>query len=270
MNADPSSASNPAPAGPTSSLVGRLANVFVAPGDVFAEVKASPVCHANWYVPAIVFVLASWCAAGLIFSQPTIRQQMEDVQEQAMQKQFQKQIDAGKMTQAQADQIKANAANIGGMFQKIALLVAPIFSAGVLPFWGGFVLWAGATLIFKQPIDFMKAVEVSGLALVIVAAGALARGLLAAAMGNMFVSVGPALLLNPFDATNPIHTTLLSVEIFGLWSLAVKSVGLAKLANTSLAKAAAWVFGVWIALAGGMLALGLAAQRLAAGLAGQH
>ncbi|HEU5069255.1 MAG TPA: YIP1 family protein [Verrucomicrobiae bacterium] len=255
---------------PSSRLASRLLNVLVAPGDVFAEVKAMALCHANWLVPAALFLLASWCAAAILFSQEAIRQQMVDVQDRAMQQQFQKQIDAGKMTQAQADQIKASTARFAGIGQMIGGFVAPVFAAGVKVFWGGFIVWVGACFIFKRPVEYLKAVEVSGLSLVILAIGALVKGLLGAALGNLFASPGPVLLLKSFDPTNPLHTSLVGLDVFTLWALVVVSIGLAKLCEVSVVKGMAWVIGVWVVITGAWLGFALGMQKAVATLTGAH
>jgi len=259
-----------APEPAATSLTSRLVNVFVAPGEVFAEIKSSPINHANWWVPALLLVGASWIAAALMFSQPAIKQQMAEMQEKAVQQQFQSQIDSGKMTQAQVDQLKAQAAKFAGIGQAIGGFVGPVFQAVMTPFWGGFVIWLGGLLVFRQRFPYMKAVEAVGLTLAVLTVGAIVKGLLCMATGNMFASVGPALLLKDFNASNPLHTTLLMVDVFTVWGLVLRGVGLAELAGTSFAKAAAWVLGVWIVLSGSMLGVSLGAQKLFSSLQGQH
>ncbi len=180
----------PSPAGaPASSLGARLMNIFVTPGDVFAEVRDSPVRHANWYVPALLFLLASWFAAALMLSQDSIRHQLAEAQDQAIQKQFQKQIDAGTITQAQVDQKKIEISKFAGIGTTVGFFVSPLFVAGAAPFWGGFVIWTGAVWLFKRPVHFLKAVEVVGLAMVIEAVGALVKGLLCAGMGSLVAAL---------------------------------------------------------------------------------
>jgi len=253
---------------PSPGLFSRLANIFVSPGEVFAAVKDAPVVHANWVAPAIAFVLVSWLVAGLMFSSENIQQEMREVQRVAMQKQFQKFIDQGKMTQAQVDQTIGQTEHLSGVVQTISGVVMPVVSAGVLPFWGGFVLWAGSHLMMRRPFPFMKGVELAGLTLVIGALGALVKGLLCVAKGTMFTGVGAVLLLDPYDPTNQVHNSLALVEVFAVWALAVKSIGLARLCEGSFMKAAVWVFGVWLALTGGMLGIAWAVQRAVATMNG--
>lgn len=251
-----------------SSLTSRLTNVFVSPGDVYAEVKASPVCHANWWVPGLVLVLASWCAAALMFSQPSIKQQIIEIQEKTLQGRFQPQIDSGKMTQAQVDQIKAQSARFAGIGQWVGGIGGPLIQAAITPFWGGLILWAGAMWIFKRPFEFLKGVEVVGLAMMVMAVGALIKGLLCTAMGTLYATPGPGLLVRDFEPTNPAHNMLMALDVFGIWVLALRAVGLAKLSDISLAKAAAWVFGVWIVFTVGMLTFSWAVQKLVGRLTG--
>lgn len=49
----------PAPANSplSTSLIARWLNVFVTPGEVFEEVKASPPASSNWLVPLLLSCL---------------------------------------------------------------------------------------------------------------------------------------------------------------------------------------------------------------------
>jgi hypothetical protein len=255
----------PSPVSAETSLVSRLTNVFIAPGEVFAEVQASPVRHANWLVAALVFVLLSWCGSAVMFSQESVRHQLQETQEQAMRKQFQKQIDAGQMTQAQVDQIVAQT----GRFTQVGVIVGgtigPLFGGAIAPFLGGFMLWALGRWVFKRPFDFLKGVEASGLTLVVTGLGMLVKGLLCAAMGSMFVSPGLILLVKEYDATNLAHTLLLTFDAFAIWGTVLSAVALAKLAQAGLVKALVCVAIVTFTLTGGMLTMSWAVQRAFSG-----
>jgi len=85
------------------SLGSRLLNVFATPGDVFQEVKNSPPSTANWLVPAIILLVVSWVSLWLIFSQDSIKHQLSEITEQAIQKQ----IERTHMSEQQADQARA-------------------------------------------------------------------------------------------------------------------------------------------------------------------
>ena len=85
---------------PASSLAGRLLNVFAAPGDVFDEIRTSTPSTANWLVPLLLTCLVGIGYVFAVFSQESILQSMRETQEKTMQKQ----VDARKLTQQQADQ----------------------------------------------------------------------------------------------------------------------------------------------------------------------
>jgi len=259
-----------APASSQSSLAARLTNVLVSPGEVYAEVKSSPVCHANWWVPGLLFVLASWCAAALMFSNPGIKQQMADMQDKVLQQRFQPQIDSGKMTQAQADQVKASTTKLTGIVQIVGGFVGPMINAAATPFWGGFLLWLGGTWIFRRPFDYMKGVEAVGLTMVVLAVGALVKGLLCTAMGSLFAAPSPILLVKDYDPTNALHNSLIMLDVFVIWGLVLRAVGLAKLSDISLAKAAAWAVGIWVFLTGGLFTVSWGFQKLLGAMTGQH
>ena len=70
-----------------SSLFVRLTNVYAAPGELFDEVKASPVKTSNWLVPVILACIAIVTFNLALFSQEGIVRELRETQERAMQKQ---------------------------------------------------------------------------------------------------------------------------------------------------------------------------------------
>jgi hypothetical protein len=81
-------------------------------------------------------------------------------------------------------------------------------------------------------------------------------------MGNLFASPSLALFLKQFDPQNPAHALLAIVNIMTFWVLAVRSVGLARLAQAGFARAAAWIFGIWAIQTALLTGLSFGAQRL--------
>src|ERR1043166_4748325 len=87
----PAPASQPdTPKSPATSLPARLMNVFAAPGEVFAEIRAAPVSAANWLVPALLIIVVGWTAAWLIFSQESFLHQVTEIADKAIEKQIEK------------------------------------------------------------------------------------------------------------------------------------------------------------------------------------
>jgi hypothetical protein len=244
------------PPTPATSLAGRLMSVFAAPGDVFSEVKTAAPSVANWLVPAVLFMVLSWLSAGLIFSQPAIRQQISELSTKAIDRQVEK----GKLSSAQAEQARAAAEKFGGVGYKIGAVVAPICVAFISPFLGGLILWLVGSFALKGPFPYMKAVEVAGLSNMILALNVLVKTLLILITGNLFASTSLALLVKDFDPQNSFHSLLTMMDVMVLWLLTVRAIGLARLCGASVGKAALWIFGIWIVFTGAIIGFGAAVR----------
>lgn len=235
----------------------RLTGVFVTPGEVFDSVIAAPVAHSNWLLPALLFIVVSWCGAVLLFAHPGLKHQLQEIQEQAIQKQ----VESGKLTQQQADQIIQVTSKYAGVGAIIGGFAGPVIVGFASPFFWGLLLWL-AGLLFQRPFPYWKGVEAVGLSNTIAVLEAAAHWLLVAAMGNLFVSLSPALLFKGLEPTSFGYSALGAFSVIGLWCLGVRAVGLARLTGISFLAAAAWVFGTYYALVMGALAVGQMLQRL--------
>src|SRR5439155_23239604 len=88
---------------PSSSLLGGLANLYADPGEVFDEIKSAPASVTNWLVPVMLGCLVGVIYTLVAFSQESVLHSLRETQEARVRKQFQKQVDAGKMSREQAD-----------------------------------------------------------------------------------------------------------------------------------------------------------------------
>lgn len=240
-----------------SSLASRLVNVVVAPGELFDEVKAAPINLVNWFVPAVIFVVASWIAAALIFTQPNVQHQLRELQEQAMQKQVQ----SGRLSQAQADQALQATGKFAMIGALIGAVAGPVVMALVAPLFWGLLFWLVGNKAFGGDIPYFKAVEVVGLSGVIAAVDALVKGLLIVALGSLWVTPGPILLIKHYDPQNLGHLWIGLISLTVLWLLAVRALGLARVSGVSFGKAALVVFPLWFLVMGGMASAGVLVGR---------
>jgi len=238
---EPTSPGVETPPEPRSSLVARLMNVFAAPGEVFDEVKATPTTVMNWLAPAILAAVAGVVATLVIFSQPTILRQVREEQEKAMQQQ----VEAGKMTQQQADRSLEAMGKFTGPMMKIAGSAGAVVMSFARLFWWGLVLWLIAKWALKADIRYMKAVEIAGLSSLIITLGAIVELLLGVLLGKMIATVSPALFLKEFDPTSRVHFMLGAVNLFKLWAMVVLSLGLARLTGVPWGKATLLMLIYW-------------------------
>jgi hypothetical protein len=238
------------------SLGGRLFNVFATPGDVFQELKTTPVSTANWLVPALMLIVVSWLAAWLIFSQDSIKHQLSEITDQAIQKQ----IERTHISEQQAEQARAMGEKWAGISSKIGAVLAPVVGGFVTPFFWGLIVWLVGAKGLKGNFPYMKAVEVVGLANMIGVLEVIVKTLLVVGLGNLYAAPSLVLLVREFDPQNFVHSLLAAVNVMAFWLLAVRAIGLARLSGVSFGKAALWVFGIWVAYTGFFVGLAAVVQ----------
>ena len=203
---------------PPSSLIGRLLNVFAAPGDVFEELKTSKPMVANWLVPLLLACLTGVIYAFVVFSQENILRSLREAQEQ----QLQKQVDSGKMTKQQADQALEMMPTIMKIFGSAGAVVVNV----VMLFLGASVIWLLGRWRFKSSVSYRQSLEATGLAGVINVLGGIVMMLLAVMMGSMAMTPGPVLLVHEFDPANKVHRLLGQLNLITIWYIGVLALGL--------------------------------------------
>ena len=195
-------------------------------------------------------------AAWLIFSQDSIKHQLSEITDQAIQKQ----VERAHMSEQQAEQARAMGEKWAGISAKIGAALAPVFAGFVTPFFWGLIVWLVGAKLLKGNFPYMKAVEVVGLANMVSVLEVIVRTLLIVGLGNLYASPSLVLLVKEFDPQNPVHSLLALVNVMTFWLLAVRAIGLARLSGASFAKAALWVFGIWAAYTGFFVGLAFLAQ----------
>jgi hypothetical protein len=228
----------------TSSFLTRAANVFAAPGELYTEVAAAPVRTSSWLLPYVASILLGLVSVYAIYNNAALRQQVYDIQLQAMQKS----VDQGKMTQDQLDKIKDGMESSGpAMFMLFGgLNIVVILS--VLFFGVSLILWLIMKFALKAPGGYGKVLEMYGLAGLIGFFGGIVTLLLMNYFDSMHATPGAGLLiLNSFDQTKFIHNVLGSLNVFSLWEYAVVGIGISKLSNKSAGVGMGIAFGLWAA-----------------------
>ena len=237
----PPSPAEGAPSEP-SSLTDRLINVIAAPGEVFAEIKNAPVRASNWLVPLILVSILTAVYITIAFSQPAILRNLQEQRENAIHKQ----VAAGKMTQAQADQ----AAAMTEQFMTPTIL--KIFGAGGAMvasaaglFLIGLAIWLALKCCTAARLDYMKVVEICGLAYVISVPLLILRSFLVLWKENLLATPSPTLFLANPSTANKAHVFLSMLDLGDFWWLAVLSLGLSKVASLRYRTSAFITFGIW-------------------------
>jgi hypothetical protein len=238
----------------SSSIWSNIANVIATPGDVFDEVKNSPPSTANWLTPILLSCAAAVIFVIVVFSQVTVQQQVRDARE----KEIQKMVEKGKMTQLQADQaIETSEKFTGPAVLKILGSMGAVFTSFAWLFIIALIIWLLGCKVFSGTFAYMKAVEVCALAGMVGVIGAIISMLLVVATGNMGVTLGPAFLLKEFNPANKAHQAINAVNLLTLWYIVVLGLGLSKLSGASFIKSFLWLLIPYGIIKAGLIFFGI-------------
>jgi hypothetical protein len=249
---------------PATSLAGRLVNVFATPGDVFDEVRDTAPTVSNWLTPAILLIFIGWIGSTIVLSQPAIKQQLSEITDNAIRQRIEKMH----LPKDQAEKQIEIAEKVGAISTMIAMYAGPPFIAFLSPFAWGLIIWLGGAKVYKGNFSYMKAVEMVGLSNMIGVLDAIVRTLLILVMTNLFAAPSLALLVKDFNPQNPVHSLLALANVMTVWLLVVRTIGLARLARVSMAKAALWVVGIWAGYTGLFWGFGMIGQMVAKRMGG--
>jgi hypothetical protein len=228
------------------SLAARMLNVFAIPGEVFTVVKVSRISIGNWALPMLLSAVVGAVTALVTFSHPAVQKQMQARLEQQV-KVLDEQVKAGKIEQADADRFVALARvviapptlRLLGCVRDVGFGVARVF-------WWAFLLWLLGRLFLKARLNYLKTLEVAGLALMISVLGGMVMLLLVVNLPKLFAAPGLSLAVSDFDPMGKNPLLLGAYVIFSFWLIGVLSVGLAKLAGVPFLRAAWFVLACWL------------------------
>ncbi len=232
------------------SFTEKLTNVFTAPGELFDNVRDTPPTASNWLVPLAIFIVIAIAMQQIIFHNPALVDQLKVQMTQKMEKQFDEQIKAGKMSPEEATRAREQAESITNPASPffIALTIGSllIFTPLVL-FAIALVYWLMGKSIMKAQAPYMKVVEVIGLVLFIGILESIVTTIMSVGLENLHAtpSLGLA-VLSDFSTDNKLHMLLSKVNVFTIWSLIVTSIGLGHLFRRDVPKVMALVFALWV------------------------
>ncbi|MBK9140283.1 MAG: YIP1 family protein [Verrucomicrobia bacterium] len=247
---------------PATSVWSRMFNVFAAPDDVFAEVKASPRAMANWLLPALLLVLIGWAGAWLVARDPVLQQQQREIQDRALARMAAKQ----QWSEQQLEEVRRRAEAHQALGTGIGVFGVPLVSAVVATFWWAWVLWLVGAKGLRGSFDYGKALEAAGLVAMIEVLNKILTPLLQLALGTVFAAPGLALAVaGEFQAGDPLHLVLASVNGLDLWGIVVSAIAVARLSGASFARSLAWLLAIWIPWKAVLIGVSLLTARLFGG-----
>jgi hypothetical protein len=222
------------------SLLARLLNMLAIPSRVFEEVIPAPHRVFNWLLPAVLAGTIGATSAVLVAAQPRFQETVRERQEQMIEKQ----VAAGKMSRAEAERtLEWFRALAQPRVLKLVGAVGAVLGALARVAWWGLVLWVLGRWLLRADFGLPKAIEVAGLASMILVVGAVASLALVTQLGeNGLEWIAPEEGAGRSGRTRALFWVS---SLFEIWFLIVISNGLARLAQTHFLRAACCVLGYW-------------------------
>lgn len=227
----------------STSFMTRAANVFASPTELYSEVATQPVKASSWSIPYIVSLLLAIIFTYVLFSNPTLKQQVYDSQERA----WKQAVAQGKMTQSQYEQMSNGMESSGPTMFMIIGGGATVVIITVMFFGLALLLWLIVKLGLKASASYGKMLEVLGLASLISIAGTIVTLLLMNAFNTMYAAPGASLLImSSFDPTSTAHRFIAAINIFTIWEVIVLGIGISRIAGKSYGVGIGIMVGLWI------------------------
>jgi hypothetical protein len=225
------------------SISDKFVGILSSPGEVYQTIVGTEPNTKNWAIPFVLTIMVGIIFTFVVFSQPAIQQQMEETQYKAMQKS----VADGKMTQEQMDQaLEMNPAKPGSPMFLIFGSVGVVFVIAITLFLYSLIYFLAGKFGLHSTVSYSKVLEVNGLAMYVAAVVSLLSMVLVVAMGSIYASLSPALLISDFDPMNKEHKLMAAFNLLEFWNLYVIGVGLSKVWNTTIGKSLGVVGGVWL------------------------
>ncbi len=203
-------------------------------------------------MPLTLAIALSIIQALLIFSDPAVLQEIAVQREHALEKQ----VESGKLSRAQANR----AGEVSERFVRPAFLkvVGSLKAVGVEALrWAcvGLEIWALARWWFGVRLPLSKALEIAGLASVVLALGAIVSTLLILIRGTTLANLGPILLVTEPDPGRVRDLALSTLNVISLWYWVVIACGAGRFMEKPVSTLAAWLIGTWALFKFGSLLL---------------
>lgn len=230
----------PPPAEPMS-FMDKMVNIFVAPGELFDDVRNTPPTATNWVIPMILFIVVAFAMGQVLFMNPSLVQQMSEM----IQKNFDEAIARGQMTAEQAEQAAAFTKPGSTMFM-IQQLVGIVVLTPIVLFLLSLIYWLLGRFGMKGTAPYMKVVEVAGLTFFISIAESIVTTILMYVMDSLTATPSLGAFVADFNPVDKMHMALAKVNVFTFWDLSVLSIGLSRLFQRDLPKVLVIVFALWL------------------------
>jgi hypothetical protein len=234
----------------------KLVGVFAEPGTMFAKTSNFPPRTIDWIVPLIVMIIFSIISSYIVLSNPEIAYNIKHEQMAKIEKSFQEMVKKGQMTQDQAQEqmsrIEERMEAGTNMVQTIIFTIVRVF---LFFFIVAGIYFIAARFIFKGEGVYASAMVATGLTVYIDVIQVIIATILTFVTGRLVMDTSLASIMH-IEKSTFTGFWLGKLDIIAIWSLAIVSIGLAKMFKSEkMVKYFVFVFGLWIVW--GLLIYGL-------------
>lgn len=236
---DPGSMSSvPPPPVEPLSISDKLVGILTEPSLTYENVRATGPRASDWVVP--VMLTAAILAIGMFlrFSNPEM---MADLMQQQT-KGIAERVEAGDITQEQADAAVQQMRNMSGIIKVTGTLSAAVGFVIVF-FILALLYWVVLRFIIKGDVTFGLILSAAGLSAYISAIDQLLSLALSFITGDTFANFSPALLFDS-DLTSLQGRFLAMLSPITIWAFFVLGIGFEKVARISRMKGMITAFGM--------------------------
>ncbi len=212
-----------APSAPTISFSDIVVNVFASPADAYEGIRTSPTRASIWVVPLIVLMLLSCCFTWLMFTNESMKSQFMDSQRTRMEEQVQ----AGKISQEQADRGLEQMEKSGGMLIAFGI-IGGILMIGIMFFLAALIFWLIGRFGLKAEAGYGKYLELYGaaqwigiLGFIVTILIGIVGAFLGGFLGNLITGTG----LNGFSLWSIVLAIVGSLILLWIYRMTTRSRG---------------------------------------------
>lgn len=226
----------------------KFVGVISEPANLFSKLAFQNVKTTDWMLPLLSVMIISIVATFIYMSNPEIRLEMQQQQKKAMQEQFDKMIQSGQMTQAQADERLEQTSKM--MDNPMFIYLFPSIGIFIMTIIWFFVITTIAFLIAKFALKgdggFTQAMSAMGLPLYITVLQTIVLIILGLLMGKMLTGLNPASLTG-MDVKTFSGFLLSRLDVFSIWFYVVVGIAFAKMFKSdNVKKYVITSVGVWL------------------------
>lgn len=225
----------------------KIVGVISEPSNLFSKLAIQKTKITDWLLPIVIMMLVSFITTFIYMSNPEIKIEMQQRQSTTLQKELDKRVESGEMTQEQADNLLESSSAMKN--NPITYLIT---SMTVLLGWliWFFIFTAVGFFVAKFALNgegsYTQAMTAMGLPLYIFILQSIILVIAGMFMGKSLTGLNPASLTGM--EVNKLTEFLLSrLDVFSIWFYAVVGISFAKMFKSNTVRK--YIFtslGIWL------------------------